>query len=98
MVNEVSYESQLEFLEHDFDVVIPVERVVESPILVVGDGSYELVQSGVCVVSLCYQDCHYLVQLSEAVEKAHPVGCSQMFQHCHTEVGSSSSIHPFWLC
>ena len=95
MVNEVSYESQLEFLEHDFGIIIPVDRVVEGRIPVVWD---ELVQSCVCVVFLYYQDCHYLVLLREAVEIAHPVGCSQMLQHCHIDVGSPSGIHPFWLC
>ena len=98
MVNEVSYESQLDFLEHDFGIVIPVERVVEGPIQVVWDSLYELVQLCVCVVSLYYQDCRYLVLLGEAVEKTHPVGCSQMLQHCHIDVGSPSGIHPFWLC
>ena len=98
MENEVSYESQSCFLEHDLGVVIPVEPVVESPISVVRDGSYELVQSGVCVVFLYYQDCRYLVWLSEAVEKAHPVGCSQMFQHYRTDVGSPSGVHPVRSC
>ena len=75
-----------------------MEQVVESPIQVVGDGSYELVQSGVCVVFLYYQDCHYLVWLSEAIEKAHPVGCSQIFQHYRTDVVSPSGVHLVWSC
>ena len=99
MVNEVSYVSQLDFLEYNFWVVIYVGRVIKGPMLFVWDSLYELFHSCMCVlVPLYYQDRCYLVLSGEAIEKAHPVGCSQMLQHCRTDVGSPSGIHPFWPC
>ena len=82
MEDEVSYESQLCFLEHDLGIVIPAYGIIESRVPVFRTGSYELIHSCVGgVVFLYYQDSRYLMRLVEAVEEECPLGCGQMFQH-----------------